>query len=118
MALEPFSLEEEETLRREIVPPPDDPIKRAKWLHDLLSFELYEVAIDGSIEQEERRDLILKFSAKLVAATPNSELHAARVAVRGADKETRESSIGGVVTHGAVPVTGSLRSSAPKRPKR
>lgn len=102
---------------KEIERPPDDPLERAHWVHSVLCEELFDVLHDRSLLEEDRRDLVLKFSAKIVSATPHNDLHAARQDLRDKEKGKAQVTAGGALKHGKTSQSRSLRSSAPKRSK-
>jgi hypothetical protein len=102
---------------KEVDAPPDDPLKRAHWVHSVLCEELFDVLNDRSLLEEDRRELVLKFSAKIVSATPHNDLHAARQDLREKEKGKAQAAPGGALKHGKTSQSGSLRSSAPKRGK-
>jgi len=116
VALIPFTLVDEKRAK-DVDKPPKDPLERAHWVHSVLCEELFEVLNDHSLVTEDRREMVLKFSAKIVSATPHNDLHAARKDLREREKGTASSQVGGALTRGSVSQSGSLRSSAPKRGK-
>lgn len=107
----------EEKRAKEVDAPPDDPLQRAHWVHSVLCEELYDILNDRGLMEADRRDMVLKFSAKIISATPHNDLHDARQRLRAKEKDTASSQVGGTIKHGQVSQSRSLRSSAPKRVK-
>ena len=111
----------EEKRAKEIEEPPKDPLERAHWVHSVLCEELFDVLNDYGLQEDDRRDFVLKFSAKIIAATPHNDLHAARKQLRDKEKDKTQAGVGGTIKRGQASQSGSLRSGAPKRsnkPKR
>lgn len=96
-------------------PPPDDPLARASWLHDLLCAELSQIVRDDRLSDDERRELVLKFAARITQATPHDEIAKARDEVRGDEGETKGRSLGGVVSRATGGGTRPVRAAAPRR---
>jgi hypothetical protein len=61
---------------------PEDAIGAAEWVHGVLCTELHNMLADAALVGDKRRDTILKLSARVVQATPHSELYKARESLR------------------------------------
>lgn len=102
--------------RDPVGPPPDDPLKRASWLHNLLCNELFDAITDGNLTADERRELVFKFSNRITQATPNHEIASARDEVRGSEAadEGGRKKLGGEVTGATGSEPRPIRAAAPR----
>lgn len=101
--------------REPVGPPPEDPLARASWLHNLLCGELFDAITDGTLTAEQRRDLVFRFSARITQAMPNHEIAAARDEVRRDEAEVDgKAKLGGKVTGATGSEPRPLRASGPR----
>jgi hypothetical protein len=101
--------------REPVGPPPEDPLDRASWLHNLLCNELFDSITDGTLTAEERRELVFKFSNRITQAMPNHEIAAARDELRRDEAETDgKKKLGGQISRAAGSKSRPLRASAPR----
>ncbi|HEU02883.1 hypothetical protein LCGC14_1116780 [marine sediment metagenome] len=95
--------------------PPDDPLERASWLHNLLCNELFDAITDGTLTATERRDLVFQFSNRITQAMPNHEIAAARDELRrDEDKIDGKKKLGGQVTGATGSEPRPLRAGGPR----
>lgn len=101
--------------REPVGAPPDDPLERASWLHNLLCNELFDAITDGTLTATERRELVFQFSNRITQAMPNHEIAAARDELRR-DEATVDGKkkLGGVVTGATGSEPRPLRAAAPR----
>ncbi len=101
--------------REPVGPPPEDPLERASWLHNLLCNELFDSITDGSLTAEQRRDLVFRFSARITQAMPNHEIAAARDEVRRDEAQVDgKAKLGGKVTGATGSEPRPLRAAGPR----
>lgn len=100
--------------RAPVGPPPEDPLARASWLHNLLCNELFDSITDGSLTAEQRRELVFKFSARITQAMPNHEIAAARDELRTDEAAVEgKKKLGGELSRASSSQPRPLRTAAP-----
>ncbi len=101
--------------REPVGPPPDDPLARASWLHNLLCNELFDSITDGTLTAEDRRELVFRFSARITQAMPNHEIAQARDQLRADEAAVDgKKKLGGQVTGATGSEPRPLRAAAPR----
>lgn len=98
----------------EIEPPPSDVLGCANWLYRLLCHELHRTMGDEALSEAQRRTEVLKFAAKITAATPNQEIFEMREKMKAEEKRKKGRTLGGKTERAEAGFSGAVRASAPR----